>query len=176
MDTQLSLKDWIAQQPLPEEIKFNEDGSVYIPVEFIKPKLSYLSPTWGTTNFIHSPFEIDAFDKAGNKIGRELWFTGSAELNIEYEEFISLRTTDKITKRTLTGSATFNTQKYYPNTNWAAICLSLCIVAAAKELGDFFGKSLNKERLTVPTEIRTTTKKESRIINTVNDALKSIKK
>ena len=149
MNEQLSLTDWLAQKPLPEEIKFNDDGSSYIPIEFIKPKLDYLSPIWSTVNFKHTFY---------NSQDGRLWCYASVELSIEYTEFIK-KVTDQIgaidihfkSKRTLSGSATFDVQKYYPNTNWGQTALSLCIVAAAKELGIFFGKELNKEMLTIPT-------------------------
>lgn len=148
MNEQLSLTDWLAQKPLPEEIRYNEDGSSYIPVEFIKPKLNYLSPNWSTTNFKHS------FYTASD--GR-LWCSASVELSVQIRivnnyTYSTYPTVEKynISNRIISGSATFDVQKYYPNTNWGQTALSLCIVAAAKELGDFFGKSLNKEMLTMP--------------------------
>lgn len=148
MNTELNLKDWLAQKPLPEEIKFNDDGSSYIPIEFIKPKLDYLYNNWSTTNFKHTFY---------NTPDGKYWCSASIELSIGYK--FDLRTENgckfippqlQSIVRTISGSSTFDVQKYYPNTNWGQTALSLCIVAAAKELGDFFGKSLNKEMLTIP--------------------------
>lgn len=175
MDTTLSLKDWLAQTPLTTEIRYNEDGSIYIPIEFIKPKLDYLSPYWSTANFSHSITEVEAFDKAGNKFGKDIIISGSTELIIEYtifkKDFSSCNgqiKTSHIIKRVLTGSATFYAQKYYPNVNWGQTCLSLCIVAAAKELGPFFGKDLNKETLTMPTNSKPN-KKNDKLLNTIKN-------
>jgi hypothetical protein len=169
MNEQLSLTDWLAQKPLPEEVKFNEDGSSYIPVEYIKPKLNYLSPNWSSTNFKHNFY---------NTPDGKLWCSASIELHIGY--MVDLRTDEgkslavapllQNVSRTLSGAATFDVQKYYPNTNWGQTALSLSIVAAAKELGDFFGKSLNKEMLTVPTVIEgKKDKKSDKLANTIKN-------
>lgn len=151
MNEQFSLTDWLAQKPLPEEIKFNDDGSSYIPIEFIKPKLDYLSTIWSTVNFKHTFY---------NSPDGKLWCSASVELHLTMFRFQATSKTigggDFVyesvkEQRILSGSATFDVQKYYPNTNWGQTALSLCIVAAAKELGIFFGKELNKEMLTMPT-------------------------
>ncbi len=159
METELSLEQWLNQEPLPEEIRTNVDGSRYIPIEFIKPKLSFLSSSWSTTNFQHS------FPKMLNG---KLFVSGSIELHISY--YKDLRTTEgrkhiekailQKTERVISGAATFDIDDYYPNTHFAQTCLSLCIVAAAKEIGKFFGRDLNKERLTVPSEETGKKKKE----------------
>lgn len=142
---ELSLSDWLNQDPLPQEVRYNADTSAYIPVEFIKVKLDYLDSHWGTQNFNHFLQHIQ---------GRDYCF-GSVELIIS---FLELKKDANMigsklvqTKRIITGAANFDLQKYQPNENYAATCLSLCIVNAAKELGVFFGKNLNKEMLTVPT-------------------------
>jgi len=148
---ELSLSEWINQDPYPEEIRYNEDQSAYIPIEFIKVKLDYLSPQWETRNFNHFFFPTP---------NGALICSASVELEISYK--VDIRTeegkqfippTYNTVKRTLSGTATFDVQKYYPNQNWAAIALSLSIVSAAKEIGPFFGKLLNKDLLTVPTEV-----------------------
>lgn len=148
MGEELSLKDWLNQQPLESELRFNDDGSCYIPIEFIKPKLDYLSPNWGTINFKHNFY---------NTPDGRFWCSASVELSIEIKTIerdlglIGFTIVPTKNVRVLSGSSTFDVQKYYPNTNWGQTALSLCIVAASKELGKFFGKELNKEMLTMPT-------------------------
>lgn len=178
MDNTLSLSDWLSQQPLLEEIRCNEDFSTYIPIEFIKVKLDYLSPTWSTQKFNHQFIEMPVFDKDGNKMGMTLWVSASIELIISYKIDIRSEEGKKFipptfnnVKRILSGATTFDVQKYYPNTSWAQTALSLSIVAAAKELGDFFGKSLNKERLTVPTVNPKQIKKENKLANTLKSLI-----
>lgn len=126
---ELSLSDWLNQEPLPEEIRYNTDGSMYIPVEFIKIKLDYLDKFWSTENFSHYLQHVQ---------GRDYCF-GSVELIVTFNEY--KKNTDLIggkstivNKRVISGAATFDLQKYQPNENWSATCLSLCIVNAAKEL------------------------------------------
>lgn len=166
-DDELDLKAWLAQPPLPEEIRHNEDGSAYIPIEFIKPKLDYLCPNWETKNFNH--LLIPANDGG-------LICSGSVELHFYYK--IDMRTEMgricaptpliMLTNRVITGSATFFTSKYHPNFNWGQTCLSLCIVASAKELGEFFGKSLNKDMLTVPfNELSASKKRNDKMLSTI---------
>lgn len=166
MNTTLSLADWLAQNPLPEEIRYNEDQSAYIPYEFIEPKLDYLSPTWGTENFNHFLFTTPD--------GRVLC-SGGAELVIEYKEHLAGGQCN-IVKRRITGGATFDTQRYFPNSHWGAICLSLCTVSAAKKIGRFFGKELNKGSLTVPTISNGIPAKNDKLKNTINSAIKQFKK
>ena len=172
MNTELSLQGWLAQEPLPEEIRYNEDQSAYIPIEFIKPKLNYLSPDWCTRNFNH--FYLPTPNGA-------LICSASIEIEISYK--VDIRTdegksyippTFNTVKRTLSGTTTFDVQKYYPNQNWAAIALSLSIVSAAKEIGVFFGKNLNKDLLTIPTEI--IKKVSSPALNKLDRTIKSINK
>jgi len=158
MNDQLSLQEWLAQEPLPEEIRYNEDGSSYIPIEYIKPKLDYFCPSWTTKNFNHFLFVAPN----GNT-----FCSASVELFIEYQEYLDGGQCNLI-KRTITGSATFDVQRYYPNLNWGATALSLSIVSAAKELGLFFGKELNKEILTVPFNPKKESPKKSQLIKSIN--------
>ncbi len=151
MNEELALKEWLNQEPLPEEIRRNIDGSSYLPIENVKPKLDYLSSSWSTKNFTHF------FHKTPDN---RMIVSGSVELVIEYYEFFDSKFPAKIITRTLSGAATFDVQDYYPNTHYGQTCLSLCIVAAAKELGKFFGRDLNKERLTVPSQVTGKIKKE----------------
>ncbi len=161
MEESVTLEQWLNQPPLPEEIRYSEDGSSYIPIEFIKPKLYHLDSKWQTINFKHH--FISSPD------GR-LICTGSVELLIKWIRMGSLLNMI-CDKRTLTGSATFDVQKYFGNNNWGQTCLSLCIVAAAKELGIFFGKDLNKEKLTVPDVVseKKDKKKTDKIIKSISE-------
>jgi len=160
MDESLSLKDWLAQNPLPEEIMRNEDGSEYLSIEVVEPKLDYLCPTWDTENFSHFLF-IHPFGGT--------FCSGNVELIVEYKEYLESGQYNTI-KRRITGSATFDLSRYNPNMNWGAICLSLCTVSAAKKLGRFFGKYLNKGELTVPTEQgkKLSTPSLDKLQNTIN--------
>lgn len=158
---ELTLEQWLSQPLLPEEIRYNEDGSSYIPIEFIKPKLYYLDSNWQTLNFKHH--FISSPDG-------KLICTGSIELSVKWTHYSTLGLTNY--DRILTGCATFDVQKYFGNTNWGAICLSLCIVSAAKELGTFFGKDLNKEFLTIPDVLPV---KPSKRNDKINKAIAEIK-
>lgn len=120
------LQGWLNQEPLETDI-FQKGSGFYIPIEIIKPRLDILDPLWSTRNFKHLFFH--------NLTGEELWCSGSLDLIV--------RCSGRI-ERTLSGAATFNTAEYLPNTHFAQTCLSLCIVAAAKEIGKFFGRDLNK--------------------------------
>ena len=154
MNTELSLQDWLNQEPLPEEIKSNIDGSRYIPIEFIKTKLDYMTGSkWQTVNFSHSFIELP---------DRTLLCSGSVELIVE--------------GRTITGSATFDVQRYYPNMNWGAICQSLCIVNSAQNLGKVFGKYLNSHLLTVPVVAEIKPLKSDKVTNTITSSLKKLSK
>lgn len=180
---QTGSPEWFSQQPDILETRTNEDGSKYIPIEFIKPKLDELCRNWSTKNFTHQFIELPVFDKAGNNIGKTLWVSGSIELILSYQ--FDIRTEEgkkhiepvmqKIS-RNICGSATFDVQKYFPNTNWGQTCLSLCIVAAAKELGTFFGKELNKEVLTVPTDNKKKSIGSSKIKSAMDEITKTIAK
>jgi len=164
MSTELSLSDWLSQEPLLSEIKTNDDGSRYLPIEVIKPKLDYLCNIgWETKNFKHSYFNLP---------DRTLCCTGSVELTISYSSYM-IGSPVNIIDRTITGSATFDINRYYPNFNLGAICLSLCIVNASQNISKFFGKDLNKGLLTIPSikEIKVTPI-DDKMINT----LKSIGK
>lgn len=165
MNDSLSLSDWLNQQPLDSEIRFNEDQSRYLPIEFVKPKLSYLDPNWSTQNFNHQ------FIPYGDG---KLICSGSVELIIDWIERLDNPVKNTLSagvsvyqknKRIITGSATFFVEKYVPNMNFGATCLSLCIVNAAKELGPFFGQDLNKDILTIPTDYGK--KQNDKLMNTL---------
>jgi hypothetical protein len=177
--------DWINKEPEEFELANNPDGSTYMPIEFVKAKLYQLDAYWGTSNFNLIQF----FAPDGS-----LWFSGSVELMVNYyrmdlplkeskvspeDNFYTLAP-DKC-KRVIVGCSTFDTQKYYNhpdntgNSNWGQVCLSLCISAAAKELGPAFGKNLNKglEKFldTAPPSPR-----NNKIKNTLDSLTKEIKK
>lgn len=154
MDKELSMQEWLDQEPALEEIRSNVDGSRYIPIEFIKTKLDYMTDTeWQTDNFKHFLHELP---------DRTLLCSGSVELIVE--------------GRTITGSATFDVQRYYPNLNYGAIGLSLCIVNSSQNLGRFFGKFLNSHLLTTPIVAEIKPLKSDKVTNTITSSLKKISK
>jgi len=153
------ITEWLNQHPDASEIKSNDDGSKYLPIEYVKPLLDLLG--WDTTNFNHQFLQLPSFDENGNQNGMDLWVSGSVELHIKNENL----------KRTITGGATFNAQRYYPNTNWAATCLSLCIVSAAKELGPLLGKDLNKDLRTVPTSAKQIAPVDDKVKKSLNNLM-----
>lgn len=139
MSNIISLKDWINQEPLEGEVGTLDNGALYIPIDFIKAKLDYLCPSgWDTINFKHYPFL--------SPDGRWM-FSGNVELCIDYT------IDEQVISRTITGSATFDTERYNTgadkNENFGETCLSHCIVSAAKNIGRFFGKYLNKMEMEV---------------------------
>lgn len=165
-------KEWLHTEPNELELSTNKDGSTYMGIDVIKPKLSKLDDNWSTTNFKSHYFSPPS--------GGGLWLSCSLELhvnmNVVYlrpvgpektlEEMLEdfdkklthfvnpseLLPVIQVPKRTLVGVTTFDTQEYYDhkentgNTNWDAVGLSLCIVSAAKNLGPAFGSTLNKGR------------------------------
>lgn len=154
MNKELTLKEWLSQEPLLEEVRSNTDGSRYIPIEFIKNKLDYLTDCkWQTTGFNHFLQELP---------GGLILCSGSVEL--------------LVLNRKITGSVTFDVQKYYPNFNFAAICNSLAIVNASMNLGNFFGKFLNSHLLTVPAVAEIKPLKKDKVTNTILSSMKKISK
>lgn len=143
------LQSWLNQEPLPEDIRYNDDGSAYQPIEVVKPKLDILDAGWSTKNFNHFYFQ---------PIDGSWRISGSVELRVQYA------LGGVVIDRTLVGASTFDTQDYAPNTHYAQTCLSLCIVAAAKEIGAFFGKNLNRGLETVPKENAPIKKKKAGLI------------
>jgi hypothetical protein len=129
IDPKQDLLAWLSQEPAPEDIRYNDDGSLYQPVEVVKEKLDILDIGWSTKNFHHFYFQ---------PIDGSWRISGSVELRVQYV------LGGVVIDRSLVGASTFDTQEYTPNTHYAQTCLSLCIVAAAKEIGAFFGKNLNK--------------------------------
>lgn len=126
MSEKLTPKQWLQSPPDPSEIRVNEDGSFYLPIEVVKSLLDRLDKRWSTRNFKHQVFKLD------NGV---VYCTGSVELWIP------------VLKRTIVGSATFDVQKYYPNLHWGATCLSLCIVSASQNISPRFGSNLNRDLL-----------------------------
>lgn len=159
IDPKKDLQAWLDQEPNPETdiLLHPESGGQYIPIDIIKPRLDILDPCWSTTNYKHFFFQdLDGVLRA----------TGSVELHIEYKIDIKNKhgvlITDKIIKRTITGSHTLDTMRYAKegNHHYGETLLSLCIVSAAKNIAPYFGKNLNK---IAPVE------KENLIINTIKN-------
>jgi predicted SnoaL-like aldol condensation-catalyzing enzyme len=125
-----NIIEWLSQD-CPEEDRRYINGVPYIPIEICEKKLDQLTKnTWGTKSLRRDIYFTPD--------GRIIW-SGSLELTIEYFEIQNLITS--YTKRTLIGTATFNTTDYVPNTHWDSIGRSLCIANAASDLGNQFGRN-----------------------------------
>lgn len=140
-------QSWLDAEPLPQEIEI-KNGGEYLPIQIVKAKLDILDPESSTTNFRHIYFQ----DLDGS-----LQISGSVELKVEY----MIEDTSTVIKKSITGSANFNTAEYTltGNSHWTQTLLSLCIVAAAKEIAPCFGKNLNKAKA----------EEESKILNTLKN-------
>ena len=115
----MDINTFLEQQPKPEEILVNEDGSQYIPIGIVENLLDAITDkTWGTRNF--------TFDTHGGNG----FFSASLEL--------------LFFDRVLVGTITFHETDYDDNRDYAAIAASECIKNAAKRLGNRFGRSLNR--------------------------------
>lgn len=145
------LQAWLDQEPLETDV-FQKGSGVYIPVEIIKPRLDILDPHWCTRNYKHFVF-VDHDGK--------LFCSGSVDLVIHIWPVRGPEV--GFIERTIVGAATFDTAEYNtpinPNTHYGQTCLSLCIVAAAKEIGRFFGRDLNKVVQQADNKIANTFKK-----------------
>ena len=109
------------EQPKPEHIASNSDGSQYIPIGFIEQYLDELTESnWTTKNFVF-------YTGTGDFI------SASIELVIQTPEI----------NRTLVGGITFHPSEYPNNYDFVGIAISECTKNAAKKLGDKFGRSLN---------------------------------
>jgi hypothetical protein len=136
-----------------------KNGGAYLPIELIKPRLTILDPSWSTRNYKHT-YILDH-----NGI---VYCSGSVDLSVKYRyPLVSNVATQQVLQwqnidRTIVGAATFSLAEYMegekPNSHFAATCLSLCIVSAAKEIGKYFGMDLNKEVAVEP---------ENKILNTL---------
>lgn len=146
------LLAWLNQEPSEADIMIHPKTlGKYIPIEIIKPRLDILDPSWSTRNFKHLFF--------ADHNGR-LFCSGSIDLCVRYT--IGVPYDKMLIERTISGAATFDTNDYEKegNTHYGQTCLSLCIVAAAKEIGRYFGRDLNK---VIPEE------KENKIANTLKN-------
>ena len=113
------INKWLNEQPKPEEILSNDDGSQYIPIGTVEQLLDDATgQTWGTRNF--------QFDTHGGNG----FFSASIELI-----FLD---------RILLGAITFHDTDYPDNRDFAGTALSECLKNAAKKLGNRFGRSLNR--------------------------------
>lgn len=109
------------EQPKPEHIASNSDGSQYIPIGFIEQYLDELTDSnWTTKNFVF-------YTGTGDFI------SASIELNVQTLDL----------NRTLVGGITFHPSEYPNNYDYVGIAISECTKNAAKKLGDKFGRSLN---------------------------------
>jgi hypothetical protein len=113
---------------LPDEaiLKANEDGSRFIPINFLEDELDKLG--WSTRNFHHSIFK----DGYANLV-----IAASLELVITHDG----------NERSFVGAASFSLKSLEPNTHFLATAKSECIKNAASDIGVFYGRHLNDDVL-----------------------------
>lgn len=113
---------------LPDEsiLKSNEDGSRFIPINFLEDELDKLD--WSTRNFNHFVFKGGYAD---------LIISASLELvvNVNGKE------------RSFIGAASFPLKSIDPNPHFLATIKSECIKNAATDIGVLYGRHLNDEVL-----------------------------
>ncbi len=114
--------DWLKGDPLPEEIRFNEDGSAFIPIEIVETLLTEVDPFWSDSAFRMKTFSI----------GGKHFASSSITLHVA----INARTISR------TGAATLEITE--DATNVEAIMLSEAKKNAAKKYGNRFGANLNR--------------------------------
>lgn len=128
--------EWLQQQPLPEEVSKNDDGSEFIPIVIVETNLDELTDgDWSTKNFQYSV----------HVYGTTLLISASVELCVSYAVNIGKPGYGHwvVLNRTLVGAVTFTDLKHGSNLDFAATGLSEAIKNAAKKLGPRFGKNLN---------------------------------
>lgn len=119
---------WLLEQPQPEEIQDNTDGSQYLPIGIVETKLRQFDPAWSANNFTFLP--ISFYDGT--------YLNGSIEVTVS----ICFGDGGKYMK-VMVGAATIKAEDYLPNTDWAATLKAECIKNAVKALGAQFGSELN---------------------------------
>ena len=133
---------WLKQTPEENEIQYKPHASGdmrrTLPYSVVKAKLDFLCPdSWDTMNFHH--FFYNMPDRQRVKI------SGNIDLIVKYNYMLEDGTGYREVTRRLAGAASFFADEYPHNDHWAATVKSLCIVSAARELGEQFGWNLNPE-------------------------------
>lgn len=113
---------------LPDEaiLKANDDGSRFIPINFLEDELDKLE--WSTRNFNHFVFKA-----------------GYADLVISASIELVVNINDK--ERSFVGAASFSLKSIDPNPHFLATVKSECIKNAASDIGVLYGRHLNDEVL-----------------------------
>lgn len=130
-----TVEKWLTER-CPEDHIALKDGILYIPIDTMERKLDgfyRFNSTWNTENFQSKYLQTP---------DGELLVSASIELVISGQY-----------ARRLVGATTFRASDYHPNMFYDAIAKSLCVVNAAYDLGDQFGRFLgvqNKEIANVP--------------------------
>lgn len=135
---------------LPDEaiLKANEDGSRFIPINFLEDELDKLN--WSTRNFHHTIFKNGYAD---------LVVSASLELVITHND----------TERSFVGAANFSLKSIGDNPHFLATVKSECIKNAATDIGVLYGRHLNDEvlknqELTKPVIDKPKSKPDSKIM------------
>lgn len=115
-----SFKELISRAPLEGEIRKNEDGSLYIAIGTIENKLDEMFDYWDW--------------KFTNVIENKNTISGIGELDCSVNDVYSIVRTG-----TATIQGTLNKEHTLP------LLEAMCILNAAKKLGKWFGRDLNRE-------------------------------
>lgn len=160
--TSKEWKDWLSEEPKPEEVKLNPDNSQYIPIGMLEQVLDTFD-RWGTSNFKFALLKTGGTIFASASISLDVWFDNQ--------------------ERHHTGASTFQILQNDVNTDYEATALSLALANAAKKLGKRFGRGLNNRLLTGETalpikqvqETHTPDQKEEQEFKELEQALKKFK-
>jgi hypothetical protein len=131
------IVNWLDSDPNEEDVSYNDRQKKFQKFEVIKAKLDQLCPdNWDIKNFHHFTFFTN---------DRKQWVSGNIDLVVRYHYELQDGSGVREVYRTLSGSATFCTEDYNPNTHYGATCKSLCIANAAMLLGRQFSWGLNPD-------------------------------
>lgn len=123
----MEILEFLKQRCPEDQIAVNKQGYLHIPIDTMERKLDALSEFntyWGTKKYQSRLYEF----------GGSVYISASIEL-----------CTDGDYKINLVGAATFNTADYGGITHADPIAKSLCVVNAAYDLGDQFGRFISRD-------------------------------
>ena len=116
----------LTQLPHESILKYNDDGSCFIPINTLEDELDKLN--WSTRNFNHFIFKGGYAD---------LVVSASLELVINHNGI----------ERCFVGAASFSLKSIDPNPHFLATVKSECIKNAATDIGCLYGRHMNDEVL-----------------------------
>lgn len=128
-----SIKDWLKQEPEPDDVAPAPERGLHIPIEKLENNLDHFN--WSTQSFHWHIFKNGYGDNV---------IAASIELVLEYTE------NKKTIRRSFVGGCNFSVTAIFPNVHYIATAKSMCIKNAASDAGKKLGRGMNAE--VVPTE------------------------